>query len=73
MAEHRSKGHRPVKCEAAEGGGASAPHLRGLGLLDIILARRQGADHVAGGLVEVSSLVFAVRRLRIDSPRNSMR
>lgn len=73
MAEHRSKGRRLVKCEAAEGGGASAPHLRGLRPLDIILARRQGADHVAGMLVGVSSLLFAVRRLRIDSPRSSMR
>lgn len=73
MAKRRSNWRRPVKCEAAEGGGASAPHLRGLRRLDIILARRQDADHAAGGPVRVSSLVFTARRLRIDSPRNSMR
>ena len=70
MVERLSGGRGSVKCEAAAGGGALAPHLTEPRPPDTIAARRQGAGYVA---VVVSSSLLAVVRRRIDSPRSSMR
>ena len=70
MVERLSGGWGSVKCEAAAGGGALAPHLTEPRPPDTIAARRQGAGYVA---VVVSSSLLAVVRRRIDSPRSSMR
>ena len=72
MVERLSGGRGSVKCEAAAGGGALAPHLTEPRPPDTIAARRQGADYVTVVVVPSSSLFAAVRR-RIDSPRSSMR
>jgi hypothetical protein len=73
MAEHRSGGRGPVQCEAAEGGGALAPHLTDPWSPDIILARRHGADQAGAAVSALSSAVFVIARLRMDSPRSSIR
>jgi hypothetical protein len=70
MVERLSGGRGSVKCEAAAGGGALAPHLTEPRPPDTIAARRQGAGYVAA---IVSSSLLAVVRRRIDSPRSSMR
>jgi hypothetical protein len=70
MAERLSGRRGSVKCEAAAGGGALAPHLTEPRLPDTIAARRQGAGYVTA---VVSSSLFAAVRRRIDSPRSSMR
>jgi hypothetical protein len=70
MVERRSGGRGSVKCEAAAGGGALAPHLTEPRAPDTIAARRQGAGYVAAG---VSFSLLTVVRRRIDSPRSSMR
>jgi hypothetical protein len=70
MVERLSGGRGSVKCEAAAGGGALAPHLTEPRPPDTIAARRQGAGDVAA---VVSSLLLAVARRRLDSPRSSMR
>ena len=70
MVERLSGGRGSVKCEAAGGGGALAPHLTEPRPPDTIAARRQGAGYVTA---VVSSSLLAVVRRRIDSPRSSMR
>ena len=70
MVERLSGGWGSVKCEAAAGGGALAPHLTEPRPPDTIAAQRQGAGYVAA---VVSSSLLAVARRRIDSPRSSMR
>jgi len=70
MVERLSGGWGSVKCEAAAGGGALAPHLTERHPPDTIDAQRQGAGYVAAG---VSFSLLTVVRRRIDSPRNSMR
>ena len=70
MVERLSGGRGSVKCEAAAGGGALAPHLTEHRPPDTIDAQRQGAGYVAAG---VSFSLLTVVRRRIDSPRSSMR
>ena len=70
MVERLSGGRGSVKCEAAAGGGALAPHLTEPHPPDTIDAQRQGAVYVA---VAVSFSLLTVVRRRIDSPRSSMR
>src|SRR5688500_18811106 len=55
MAERLSGGRGSVKCEAAAGGGALAPHLTEPRPPDTIAARRQGADYVTVVVVPSSS------------------
>ena len=70
MVERLSGGWGSVKCEAAAGGGALAPHLTEPRPPDTIDAQRQGDVYVA--VIMSFSLLTVVRR-RIDSPRSSMR
>ena len=70
MVERLSEGWGSVKCEAAAGGGALAPHLTEPRPPDTIDAQRQGAVYVA---VVVSFSLLSMVRRRIDSPRSAMR